>query len=127
MRIPSTSDLCQAHSNRAYDKMEVISDHIHELMDLYEWIFNLRAYLASLLAGYVTIGTDQTITGMKAISLQVTTMILTLLSLFILLLMMMTFLTKPDFISYLSREEILTLSSLLLMLTMIIQQSVLTI
>lgn len=65
MRIPSTSDLCQAHSNRAYDKMEVISDHIHELMDLYEWIFNLRAYLASLLAGYVTIGTDQTITGKK--------------------------------------------------------------
>jgi hypothetical protein len=45
--------------------MEVISDHIHELMDLYEWIFNLRAYLASLLAGYVTIGTDQTITGKK--------------------------------------------------------------
>lgn len=65
MRIPSTSDLCQAHSNRAYDKMEVISDHIHELMDLYEWIFNLRAYLASLLTGYVTIGTDQTITGKK--------------------------------------------------------------
>lgn len=65
MRIPSTSDLCQAHSNRAYDKMEVISDHIHEIMDLYEWIFNLRAYLASLLAGYVTIGTDQTITGKK--------------------------------------------------------------
>ena len=65
MRIPSTSDLVQAHSNRAYDKMEVISDHIHELMDLYEWIFNLRAYLASLLAGYVTIGTDQTITGKK--------------------------------------------------------------
>lgn len=65
MRIPSTSDLCQAHSNRAYDKMEVISDHIHELMELYEWIFNLRAYLASLLAGYVTIGTDQTITGKK--------------------------------------------------------------
>lgn len=65
MRIPSTSDLCQAHSNRAYDKMEVISDHIHELMDLYEWIFNLRAYLASLLTGYVTIGTDQTVTGKK--------------------------------------------------------------
>ena len=65
MRIPSTSDLCQAHSNRAYDKMEVISDHIHELMELYQWIFNLRAYLAALLAGYVTIGTDQTITGKK--------------------------------------------------------------
>ena len=66
MRIPSTSDLCQAHSNRAYDKMEVISDHIHELMELYEWIFNLREYLATKLAMYVSLTKDELISGQKS-------------------------------------------------------------
>ena len=67
MRCPSTSDLVQAHSNRAYDKMEVISDHIHELMELYEWIFNLREYLASKLAMYVSLQKDEFIQGQKSL------------------------------------------------------------
>lgn len=66
MRIPSTSDLCQAHSNRAYDKMEVISDHIHEIMALYDWIFNLREYLASKLAMYISLQNDELIQGQKS-------------------------------------------------------------
>lgn len=66
MRIPSTSDLCQAHSNRAYDKMEVISDHIHEIMALYDWIFNLREYLATKLAMYVSLTKDELISGQKS-------------------------------------------------------------
>lgn len=66
MRIPSTSDLVQAHSNRAYDKMEVISDHIHEIMELYDWIFNLREYLASKLAMYVSLANDELISGQKS-------------------------------------------------------------
>lgn len=66
MRIPSTSDLVQAHSNRAYDKMEVISDHIHEIMALYDWIFNLREYLASKLAMYVSLANDEFISGQKS-------------------------------------------------------------
>ena len=66
MRIPSTSDLVQAHSNRAYDKMEVISDHIHEIMELYDWIFNLREYLATKLAMYVSLANDELISGQKS-------------------------------------------------------------
>lgn len=66
MRIPSTSDLVQAHSNRAYDKMEVISDHIHEIMALYDWIFNLREYLATKLAMYVSLTKDELISGQKS-------------------------------------------------------------
>lgn len=66
MRIPSTSDLVQAHSNRAYDKMEVISDHIHEIMELYDWIFNLREYLATKLAMYVSLANDEFISGQKS-------------------------------------------------------------
>ena len=66
MRIPSTSDLCQTHSNRAYDKMEVISDHIHEIMELYDWIFNLREYLATKLAMYVSLANDEFISGQKS-------------------------------------------------------------
>ena len=66
MRCPSTSDLVQAHSNRAYDKMEVISDHIHEIMALYDWIFNLREYLATKLAMYVSLTKDELISGQKS-------------------------------------------------------------
>lgn len=44
-RTPSTSDLCNAEANKAYDKLTVISENIDKLNELAEYIFDLKDWL----------------------------------------------------------------------------------
>ena len=64
-RIPSTSDLCHAQSNKAYDKLAVISENIEELEALYNFIFDIQEYFRQLLTNYVHLHNDQTIDSIK--------------------------------------------------------------
>lgn len=64
-RIPSTSDLCHAQSNKAYDKLAVISENIEELEALYNFVFDIQEYFRQLLTNYVHLHNDQTIDSIK--------------------------------------------------------------
>lgn len=64
-RIPSTSDLCHAQSNKAYDKLAVISENIEELEALYNFIFDIQEYFRQTLKNYVHLHNDQTIDSIK--------------------------------------------------------------
>ena len=44
-RTPSTSDLCNAEANKAYDKLAVISENIDKLNELANYIFDLKDWL----------------------------------------------------------------------------------
>ena len=65
MRIPSTSDLVESQTNKAYDKLAVLSENLDKLEDIYDFIFKYHEYLRQRLAQYVTLDQEETITGLK--------------------------------------------------------------
>jgi hypothetical protein len=65
MRIPSTSDLVESQTNKAYDKLAVLSENLDKLEDIYDFIFKYYEYLRQRLAQYVTLDQKETITGLK--------------------------------------------------------------
>lgn len=65
MRIPSTSDLVESQTNKAYDKLAVLSENLDKLEDIYDFIFKYHEYLRQRLAQYVTLDLEETITGLK--------------------------------------------------------------
>ena len=65
MRIPSTSDLVESQTNKAYDKLAVLSENLDKLEDIYDFIFKYYEYLRQRLAQYVTLDQEETITGLK--------------------------------------------------------------
>ena len=68
MRTPSTSDLVHCQANIAYDKLAILSDHIDELANIADFIFDLKEYLYHILNLYVTLAKDEEITGTKTFS-----------------------------------------------------------
>lgn len=53
MRIPSTSDLVYAQTNKAYDKLAVLSENLDKLEEIYDFIFKYKEYIHTILEEYI--------------------------------------------------------------------------
>lgn len=54
MRCPSTSDLVDFQSNKAYDKLAVISENIEDLQEISEFIMSLKDWLRANINTYIS-------------------------------------------------------------------------
>lgn len=54
MRIPSTSDLVYAQTNKAYDKLAVLSENLDKLEEIYDFIFKYKEYIHTILESYIS-------------------------------------------------------------------------
>ena len=54
MRCPSTSDLVDFQSNKAYDKLAVISENIEDLQEISDFIMSLKDWLRANINTYIS-------------------------------------------------------------------------